>query len=67
MNEMIGQSDRIEMRRAIDHWKAKGLDFSRILAKPKVGPYHILALTYSRFSRPVAVSFSQASRPARTR
>jgi len=38
VNEMIGQSDRIEMRRAIEHWKAKGLDFSRILAKPKVGP-----------------------------
>jgi glutamate synthase (NADPH/NADH) large chain len=35
---MIGQSDRLEMRRAIDHWKAQGLDFSRLLAKPKVGP-----------------------------
>jgi glutamate synthase (NADPH/NADH) large chain len=38
MNEMIGQMDRLEMRKAIDHWKAKGLDFSRILAKPDVGP-----------------------------
>ena len=28
VNEMIGQSDRLEMRRAIDHWKAQGLDFS---------------------------------------
>jgi glutamate synthase (NADPH/NADH) large chain len=37
MNEMIGQSDRLEMRRAIDHWKAHGLDYSRLLAKPKVG------------------------------
>jgi glutamate synthase (NADPH/NADH) large chain len=36
--EMIGQSDRLEMRRAIDHWKAQGLDFSRVLAKPAVGP-----------------------------
>jgi len=36
VNEMIGQSDRLEMRRAIDHWKAKGLDFSKLLAKPKV-------------------------------
>ncbi|MBU0500821.1 MAG: glutamate synthase large subunit [Gammaproteobacteria bacterium] len=34
--EMIGQSDRLDMRRAIDHWKAKGLDFSRILHKPAV-------------------------------
>ncbi len=38
LNEMTGQSDRLEMRRAIDHWKAHGLDFSRILEKPKVGP-----------------------------
>ncbi|WP_328985372.1 glutamate synthase large subunit [Thiorhodovibrio winogradskyi] len=36
-DEMIGQMDRLEMRRAIDHWKARGLDFSRILAKPQVG------------------------------
>jgi glutamate synthase (NADPH/NADH) large chain len=38
VNEMIGQSDRLEMRRAVDHWKAQGLDFSRLLAKPQVGP-----------------------------
>ena len=37
-NEMIGQMDRLEMRRAIDHWKARGLDFSRILAKPQAAP-----------------------------
>ncbi len=35
VNEMIGQSDRINMRTAIDHWKARGLDYSRILAKPE--------------------------------
>ncbi|HYN78782.1 MAG TPA: glutamate synthase-related protein, partial [Lamprocystis sp. (in: g-proteobacteria)] len=35
---MVGQSDRLEMRRAIDHWKAQGLDFTRLLMKPKVGP-----------------------------
>ncbi|MBK5966604.1 glutamate synthase large subunit [Thiocystis minor] len=36
LNEMIGQSDRLEMRRAIAHWKAQGLDFSRLLNKPAV-------------------------------
>jgi glutamate synthase (NADPH/NADH) large chain len=36
-DQLIGQMDRLEMRRVIDHWKAKGLDFSRILAKPQVG------------------------------
>ncbi len=28
-DDMIGQMDRLEMRKAIEHWKAKGLDFSR--------------------------------------
>jgi glutamate synthase (NADPH/NADH) large chain len=37
-NEMIGQSDRIDMRPAISHWKARGLDFSRVLYKPEAGP-----------------------------
>jgi glutamate synthase (NADPH/NADH) large chain len=36
LNEAVGQMDRLEMRRAIEHWKAKGLDFSRILTKPEV-------------------------------
>ncbi|HXG51353.1 MAG TPA: glutamate synthase large subunit [candidate division Zixibacteria bacterium] len=38
INEMVGRSDRLEMRRAINHWKAKGLDYSAILYQPKVGP-----------------------------
>jgi glutamate synthase (NADPH/NADH) large chain len=35
---MIGRVDRLEPRRAITHWKAKGLDFSNILYQPDVGP-----------------------------
>ncbi|HSN90878.1 MAG TPA: glutamate synthase-related protein, partial [Anaeromyxobacteraceae bacterium] len=38
-DEMVGRSERIEMRRAVDHWKARNLDFSRILFKPTV-PRH---------------------------
>ncbi len=38
VNEMIGRTDKLDMRSAISHWKAKGLDFSRILYKPEVGP-----------------------------
>ncbi len=33
---MIGQMDRLNTRDAVDHWKAKGLDFSRLLEKPQV-------------------------------
>jgi glutamate synthase (ferredoxin) len=35
-DSMVGRSERIEMRRAVDHWKARNLDFSRILYKPTV-------------------------------
>ncbi len=38
-DEMVGRSEHIEMRRAVDHWKARNLDFSRILFKPTV-PKH---------------------------
>ncbi len=36
-DKMVGRSERLEMRRAVDHWKARNLDFSRILYKPTVG------------------------------
>jgi len=38
INEMEGHADKLEMREAIDHWKAKGLDYSQILHRPEVGP-----------------------------
>jgi glutamate synthase (ferredoxin) len=34
MNEMIGQSQKLNSKEAIDHYKAKGLDLSVILHKP---------------------------------
>ncbi|MCU7929833.1 MAG: glutamate synthase large subunit [Candidatus Thiodiazotropha sp. (ex Codakia rugifera)] len=36
-SEMVGQSDRLDMRKAISHWKAEGLDYSRLLRKPEAG------------------------------
>ncbi len=38
LNEMVGRSDILEPQQAIDHWKAKGLDFSKILYQPEVAP-----------------------------
>ena len=29
--EMIGRVDRIDTRKALDHWKADGVDLSRLL------------------------------------
>jgi glutamate synthase (ferredoxin) len=36
VNEMVGRVDYLEPRRAIEHWQAKGLDFSRVLYQPAV-------------------------------
>jgi glutamate synthase (NADPH/NADH) large chain len=32
--DLIGRSDLLDMRRGIEHWKASGLDFSRIFYQP---------------------------------
>ena len=36
VEEMIGHVERLEPKRALAHWKAKGLDFSNILYSPDV-------------------------------
>ena len=45
LDELIGQIDYLEKSRAIDHWKANGLDFSRLFEKPDVAEgiafYHV--------------------------
>jgi len=38
VNEMIGRVDRLDARRAVDHWKAKGIDLSKLLYQPQVDP-----------------------------
>ncbi len=38
ITEMVGHTEAIAMRKAVDHWKARGLDFSKILYQPDVGP-----------------------------
>ncbi len=36
VDEMVGRVDRLDVRKAVDHWKAKGLDFSAILRVPDI-------------------------------
>ena len=36
LNEMVGRVDKLESRKAIEHWKAKGLDLTNLLHKPEV-------------------------------
>jgi glutamate synthase (NADPH/NADH) large chain/glutamate synthase (ferredoxin) len=35
-DDMIGRSDLLDTRPGLDHWKASGLDFSRLFAQPNV-------------------------------
>ena len=35
-DDMIGRTDLLDMRNGIEHWKARGLDFSRLFAQPNV-------------------------------
>ena len=35
--EMVGRTDVLEARHAVDHWKAKGIDLSKLLYSPPVG------------------------------
>ncbi len=36
LSDIIGRSDLLDMMNGIEHWKAKGLDFSRIFHQPNV-------------------------------
>ena len=36
-DEMIGQTDQLDKDRAIEHWKARGLDFTKLFHKPAAG------------------------------
>src|SRR2546426_8945047 len=39
MDEMVGRVDKLNFRKAVDHWKAQGLDYSAILySAPSDGP-----------------------------
>jgi len=34
-DDMVGQMQMLDQRRLVEHWKAKGLDFSKLFVKPK--------------------------------
>ncbi|MGE3142586.1 MAG: glutamate synthase-related protein, partial [Hyphomonadaceae bacterium] len=38
VSDMVGRVDRLDMRRAVDHWKAKGVDLSKLLYQAPAAP-----------------------------
>jgi glutamate synthase domain-containing protein 3 len=37
VDEMVGKVEKLDVRDAVEQWKARGLDFSKVLYKPEVG------------------------------
>ncbi|MDY0014373.1 MAG: glutamate synthase-related protein [Rhodocyclaceae bacterium] len=35
-DELIGRADLLDMKKGVEHWKAKGLDYSRVFYRPDV-------------------------------
>ncbi len=35
-NDMVGRVDKLDVKKAVNHWKAKGLDFSKVFFDPPV-------------------------------
>ncbi|HEX7951595.1 MAG TPA: glutamate synthase-related protein [Burkholderiales bacterium] len=38
IGDLIGRTDLLDMKQGIEHWKARGLDFSRIFQMPQMPP-----------------------------
>jgi glutamate synthase (NADPH/NADH) large chain len=66
-HEMVGRVDRLDMRHAINHWKAKGVDLSRILhqvtPKPGVAIYNCEKQEH-HLERALDIAFIAAAEPA---
>jgi len=65
-DEMVGQVDRLKTKDAIDHWKAKGLDFSRLFEKRigREGVYRSVRKPAKGLDDALDVQLIQKSKPA---
>ena len=71
VNEMIGRVDKLNMSKAVSHWKAKGVDLSRILysvaPKPGVAIHHREKQNHGLESARGRSTAARLSWPTRTR
>jgi glutamate synthase (NADPH) large chain len=51
--ELIGRSDWLDKEKAVEHWKACGLDFSRLFHRPDV-PEHVAVFHSEAQNHPIA-------------
>jgi len=52
-NELVGRTDWLDKEKAIKHWKAQGLDFTRLFHKPEV-PANVAVYNSERQNHPIA-------------
>ncbi len=38
LNEMVGRTDKLDMQKAVAHWKAQGVNLGKLMYQPNVGP-----------------------------
>ncbi|PPD14439.1 MAG: glutamate synthase large subunit [Methylobacterium sp.] len=53
LTEITGRTDLLDTRAGVDHWKAKGLDFSKLFARPDV-PATVARKHAERQNHPIA-------------
>jgi glutamate synthase (NADPH) large chain len=67
VDELIGRSDLLDTRKGLAHWKAKGLDFSRVFYQPTVGPEvarHQVEQQDHRLGKALDIKLIEKCRPA---
>ncbi|QPN32748.1 glutamate synthase-related protein [Diaphorobacter sp. JS3051] len=66
-DELIGRTDLLDTRKGIAHWKAQGLDFSRLFAQPQVPAdvprYHVETQDH-KLDKALDVKLIERCRPA---
>src|SRR6202007_3262890 len=66
-NDLIGRADLLDTKKGIEHWKARGLDFSRLFAQPNVPAdvprYHVEAQDHG-LQKSLDNKLIERSRPA---
>ncbi len=66
-DDLIGRSDLLDMKKGIEHWKARGLDFSRVFHQPEapggVPRYHLQEQDHG-LARALDVKLIERARPA---
>ncbi|MBS0341743.1 MAG: glutamate synthase subunit alpha, partial [Proteobacteria bacterium] len=66
-DDLIGRADLLDMRKGIEHWKARGLDFSRLFAQPQVpadvARFHVDSQDHG-LEKSLDVKLIEKSRPA---